>query len=141
MTKLDYKESSSSCDTEQPTILIVDDSPTDIHVLKGHLEQENYNVITAKNGEDGIEMALQIKPHLILMDVVMPGMNGFKATRYLSNNPETMGIPIIMVTTKDQDTDRTWALRQGATDYVVKPVVSGMLLEKIHILLSRVEDK
>ncbi len=115
----------------QGTILIVDDSPTEIHVLRGLLESENFKVVTAVSGEDGIELATQLKPDLILMDVVMPGMNGFKATRQLSRNPETAGIPIIMVTTKDQDTDRAWALRQGAKDYVVKPVTAAMLLEKI----------
>lgn len=124
--------------TEQSTILIVDDSPTHIHILRRHLIQKKYNIITAKNGEDGIAMALQSKPDLILMDIVMPWMNGFKATRYLSKNPETAGIPIVIVTTKDQDTDRAWALRQGAVDYVVKPVVAEVLLEKIHTLLTRV---
>ena len=125
------KGSSEYGAARQGTILIVDDSPTEIHVLKGLLESENFKVVTAVSGEDGIALAMQLKPDLILMDVVMPGMNGFKATRQLSRNPETAAIPIIMVTTKDQDTDRAWALRQGAKDYVVKPVTAAMLLEKI----------
>lgn len=137
MRNLFKKEDSSGGGTEQQaTILIVDDSPTEIHVVKGILEPKNYTVFTAGSGEDGIEMALQLKPDLILMDVVMPGMNGFKATRHLSKNPETAGIPVIMVTTKDQETDRAWALRQGAKDYLVKPVDADMLLKKIQTYIS-----
>lgn len=116
-------------------ILIVDDSPTEIHVLTSILEKLGHSVQTADNGEDGIAKAKEVKPDLILMDVVMPGMNGFQATRQLSKDSETSDIPIIIVTTKDQETDRVWGLRQGAKDYVTKPVEEAMLIEKMNNLL------
>ena len=93
-------------DTNQETVLIVDDSPTEMHVIRGILEKGGYRVITAVDGESGVAEAKHSKPDLILMDVVMPGLNGFQATRQLSRNPETSEIPIIMVTTKGQETDR-----------------------------------
>ena len=113
------------------TILIVDDSPTEIHVLRRMLEKAGYTVVSSSDGESGIEDAKKIMPDLILMDVVMPGLNGFQATRKLSSDPATAAIPIIMVTTKDQETDRAWGLRQGAREYLVKPVSSGELLSKV----------
>ena len=123
-------------DTEQRTVLVVDDSPTEMHVIRGILEKGGYQVITAVDGESGVAEAKHAKPDLILMDVVMPGLNGFQATRQLSRNPETSEIPIIMVTTKSQETDRAWGLRQGAREYVVKPVAAGELLNKIKSILN-----
>jgi twitching motility two-component system response regulator PilH len=116
-------------------ILIVDDSPTEIHVLSSILEKMGHEVMTAENGEDGIAAAKANKPDLILMDVVMPGMNGFQATRQLTKDSETGDIPIIIVTTKDQETDRVWGLRQGAKDYLTKPVEEAVLVEKVNSLL------
>jgi twitching motility two-component system response regulator PilH len=118
------------------TIMVVDDSPTELYILKGILEKSGYEVITAGDGESGLELAHSKKPDLILMDVVMPGMNGFQATRKLSKNPETAEIPIIMVTTKDQETDRTWGMRQGAKEYLVNPVAAEELLQKVKLLLA-----
>ncbi|HXK55076.1 MAG TPA: response regulator [Gammaproteobacteria bacterium] len=118
------------------TILIVDDSPTETHILKGILERAGYRVITAENGERGVSSAIESTPSLILMDVVMPGLNGFQATRQLSQTPETADIPIIMVSTKGQETDRAWGMRQGARDYVVKPVSPDELLDKISVVLN-----
>lgn len=117
-------------------ILIVDDSPTEIHVLKTMLEKQNYEVMTAESGEEGVEKAKAEKPDLILMDIVMPGLNGFQATRQISKAPETADIPIIIVTTKDQETDRVWGLRQGAKDYLTKPVDEKTLMTKIKDLLG-----
>jgi len=125
-----------TADTDQHTVLIVDDSPTEMHVIRGILEKGGYQVITAVDGESGVAEAKHSKPDLILMDVVMPGLNGFQATRQLSRNPETSEIPIIMVTTKGQETDRAWGLRQGAREYVVKPVAAGELLNKIKSILN-----
>lgn len=119
-----------------PRIMIVDDSPTEIHVLKTILEKQNYEVISADSGEQGVEMAKAEMPDLILMDIVMPGLNGFQATRQISKTPETENIPIIIVTTKDQETDRVWGLRQGAKDYLTKPVDEKMLMTKIKGLLG-----
>ena len=118
------------------SILIVDDSPTELYVLKNLVEEAGYHAITASDGESGIAQARSEKPDLILMDVVMPGLNGFQATRQLSRDPDTSSIPIIIVTTKGQETDRTWGLRQGAKDYVVKPIVATDLLTKIEALLG-----
>lgn len=117
-------------------VLIVDDSPTEVHVLSGILTKLGHSVIHAENGEMGVEMALAEKPDLILMDVVMPGMNGFQATRQIAKNPATQHIPIIIVTTKNQETDRVWGLRQGAKDYVTKPVDETILAGKINSLLG-----
>jgi len=123
-------------DNSKETVLIVDDSPTEMHILSGILKKGGYSVVTAVDGESGVAEAEQTKPDLILMDVVMPGLNGFQATRQLSRNPETSGIPIILVTTKGQETDRAWGLRQGAREYVVKPVAAGELLKKIKSILT-----
>jgi twitching motility two-component system response regulator PilH len=117
-------------------ILIVDDSPTEIHVLKTILEKKNHDVISAESGEEGVATAKSEKPDLILMDIVMSGLNGFQATRQITKDPETESIPVIIVTTKDQETDRVWGMRQGAKDYLTKPVDEKVLLEKISGLLG-----
>lgn len=117
-------------------ILIVDDSPTELHVLTKILHHAGHETLTASDGEAGIAAAKAQKPDLVLMDVVMPGLNGFQATRKLSRDPETQQIPVLMVTTKDQDTDREWGLRQGAKGYLVKPVDGDELLGKISELLN-----
>ena len=115
-------------------ILIVDDSATERHMLNDLLTKAGYDVIASENGEDAIVKARQAKPDLILMDVVMPGLNGFQATRAISRDPETKSIPVIMCTSKSQETDKIWGLRQGARDYVVKPVDRDELLAKISSL-------
>ena len=117
-------------------ILIVDDSPTETHVLTTMLEKNGYVVSTASSGEEGITKAKSEKPDLILMDVVMPGMNGFQAARSISSDPETQSIPIVIVSTKDQETDKMWGLRQGAKDYVTKPAQEKELISKINSLLG-----
>ncbi len=117
-------------------VLIVDDSPTEIHVLSGILQKNGHEVDSADSAEAGIARAKEAKPELILMDVVMPGMNGFQATRALTKDPETQHIPIIIVTTKDQQTDRVWGLRQGAKDYITKPVEEAELVNKINAVLA-----
>lgn len=117
-------------------VLIVDDSPTEVHVIRSLLEKNGFSTIVAVNGEEGVQMARAEHPDLILMDVVMPGMNGFQATRELSKDPTTAEIPVIMVTTKDQETDRAWAKRQGASDYIVKPFAANEMLDKVRGLLG-----
>ncbi len=116
-------------------ILIVDDSPTELHVLTTMLEKHGFSVSSANNGEDGVEMAKADKPDLILMDVVMPGMNGFQAARQISSDPDTSNIPIVIVSTKDQETDKMWGLRQGAKGYVTKPAQEKELISMINSLL------
>ena len=112
-------------------IMVVDDSPTERAFMEGLLKKRGYEVLTADSGEIAIERAKSEMPDLILMDVVMPGLNGFQATRAISRDPDTKSIPIIMCTSKSQETDRIWGLRQGARDYVVKPVDRDALLAKI----------
>ncbi|OOC09216.1 MULTISPECIES: response regulator [Thioalkalivibrio] len=117
-------------------ILIIDDSPTEIHVLRTMLEKNGYSVSTAASGEEGVETARAQVPDLVLMDVVMPGLNGFQATRELSKQEETANVPVVVVSTKDQATDRVWAMRQGARDYITKPVTEDTLLQTIEKYLS-----
>jgi len=129
-------QAGSVVDAAGITVLIVDDSPTETHVIKKIVEDAGFSTVIAADGESGVAEARRVKPDLILMDVVMPGLNGFQATRQLSKDPETAHIPVIMVTTKDQETDRAWGLRQGAKEYVVKPIVSAELLAKIGTVLG-----
>ena len=116
------------------TILVVDDSPTDRQHLTDLLTKNGYKVTGAANAEEAIAKAKQTKPDLVLMDVVMPGQNGFQATRALSSDEATKHIPIIICSTKNQETDKVWGLRQGAKDYVTKPVKPAELLSKIAAL-------
>ena len=112
-------------------LLIVDDSPTERFLLTQILADAGFTVSIAENAEAGVAQARLSKPDLILMDVVMPGMNGFQATRQLSRDVATQYIPVILCTTKNQQSDKVWGLRQGALDYVTKPVDGALLLAKI----------
>ena len=112
-------------------ILLVDDSKTELAYLSDLLAKRGFTVRTAENGEDAMKRLAEGKPDLILMDVVMPGLNGFQATRAISRDPDTRAIPIILCTSKSQETDKIWGMRQGARDYIVKPVNRDELLEKI----------
>jgi len=112
-------------------ILLVDDSKTELHVLSELLTKKGYKVRTAENGEEALKRLQEEKPDLILMDVVMPGQNGFQLTRAITRDPEFANVPVIICTSKNQETDRVWGMRQGARDYVVKPVNPEELLAKI----------
>lgn len=117
-------------------VLIVDDSPTELHLFQTMLEKAGFDTLVADSGEEGIRQAAVSKPDCILMDVVMPGMNGFQATRTISREPATQHIPVIMCTTKDQETDKIWGMRQGARDYIVKPADERDLIERINKVLA-----
>lgn len=119
-----------------PRVLIVDDSPTETHKMSSVLTSNGYEVITAESGREGVEVAKREVPDVVLMDIVMPGLNGFQATRQLSRAEETSHIPVIIVTTKDQATDRVWAQRQGAKGYLTKPVDESVLLQSVKDVLS-----
>ncbi|MDR3418755.1 MAG: response regulator [Nevskia sp.] len=117
-------------------VMVVDDSPTDKAHLKQMLERAGYEVLEAASGQAAIELARTQRPDCVVMDVVMPGVNGFQATRTLSKDPATATIPIVVVSSKSQETDRLWALRQGAREYVVKPVKEAELLDKIRTVIG-----
>ncbi len=118
-------------------ILIIDDSPTDVRVFTTLLERAGHRVSSAGSAEQGIEMARSERPDLVIMDVIMPGMNGFQATRTLTRDPATQGVPVLIITTKSMETDRVWGLRQGAKDFLTKPVGEKELLAHIQNLLVK----
>ena len=115
-------------------VLVVDDSPTDRQYLSDILAKNGYKVTTAESAEEALAKVKQLRPDLVLMDVVMPGQNGFQATRTLARDESTKHIPVIICTTKGQETDKVWGMRQGARDYIVKPVAAADLLAKISAL-------
>ena len=115
-------------------ILLVDDSKTELHHLSELLTKRGYKVRTAENGDEAMRRLAEEKPDLILMDVVMPGQNGFQLTRTITRDPLYADVPVIMCTSKNQETDKVWGRRQGARDYVVKPVDADELIEKIRAL-------
>lgn len=115
-------------------VLIVDDSPTDRHMLSEILANAGYTPIIAESGEESILVAKKELPDVILMDVVMPGMNGYQATRTITRDEATRHIPVIMCTSKGLETDKIWGMRQGAHDYVIKPIDAAALLAKIAAL-------
>lgn len=126
-----------SAEPQAPLVLVIDDSLTETRVLAHTLSKAGYRVEMAADGREGVDLARRLRPDLILMDIVMPALNGFEATRLLQRDEATAGIPIVMITSKDQPTDRTWGLRQGAVDYLVKPVDSEALLGRIRAILGR----
>jgi twitching motility two-component system response regulator PilH len=118
-------------------ILIVDDSPSQLEGLKRLVEKLGHQTLTAVDGAAGVEAAKRDKPDLVLMDVVMPNLNGFQATRAISKDPGTSHIPVILVTTKDQETDKVWGMRQGAKAYVTKPVSEADLTKVLGDYLGK----
>ena len=116
-------------------VLIVDDSPTQLQGLRLIVERMGHEVVTADDGAHGVEVAKREIPDIVLMDVVMPNLNGFQATRQISKDPKTSHIPVILVTTKDQETDKVWGMRQGAKAYITKPFTETQLIEVINSLL------
>ena len=117
-------------------ILLIEDSPTDTAVLTQLLERNGHQVLTSVSAEDGILAAKREMPDLVIMDVVLPGMNGFQATRALSRDAATSAIPVLIVSTKDMDTDKAWGMRQGARDYIVKPPREAELIARINAVLG-----
>lgn len=119
-------------------ILVVDDSPTDVHMVKSALEEAGHTVSVATSADEGIEQTRSLRPDLVLMDVVFQGTSGFQAVRKLSKEPDTASIPVVIVSGKSQESDRAWGLRQGAADYLVKPLKPKDLVEAVtKVLTSR----
>lgn len=117
-------------------ILIVDDVVAEIEKLAVILERQGHSVLSADNGADGVALAQQEQPDAVLMDSMMPGLNGFQATRQLAKIRATEHIPVIIISSKDQETDRVWAQRQGAQDYLIKPVAEAVLLNSLGRVLT-----
>ena len=115
-------------------VLVVDDSKTELMFMTDLLSKNGFSVKTAEGADDAFRRLAEEKPDLILMDVVMPGQNGFQLTRAISRDPLYADVPIIMCTSKNQETDRVWGMRQGARDYIVKPVNPAELMAKISAL-------
>jgi twitching motility two-component system response regulator PilH len=117
-------------------ILIVDDSPSQLYYLRKMVEGVGYDAVTVESGEQALEAAANERPEVILMDIVMPGMSGYTAKRKLGKGPSTKHIPVIFVTSKDSEADRDWGLRQGAREYVTKPVNPNILLTAISAAIA-----
>ncbi len=112
-------------------VLIVDDSPTQVFALQTLVEQWGHETLVAENGDQALEIAREEQPDVILMDIIMPGMSGFQATRKLSRDQQTHSIPVIFVSSKDGESDRVWGMRQGAIGFVTKPINPDILLGAI----------
>lgn len=121
-------------------VMIVDDSPTEVHVMRAALEKQGFETVAAADGSECLKLARQVRPDLIFMDVVMPGVNGFEATRNLGRDPATKDIPVVMISTKSQESDKIWGMRQGAVDFLVKPVSASVLVAKAREVLARDSD-
>jgi len=122
------------------TVLIVDDSRTQVHVLRIVLEKFGYRTLTAYDGEEGVDLAIKERPDIILMDIVMPNVNGFQATRMIRKNPVTSDIPVIIISGAEQMSDKIWGMRLGANDFLAKPLSRTILLGKIKNLLNKKAD-
>ena len=118
------------------TVLVIDDSPSEMAKFRDMLSKNNYQVLEATNGEQGCQMAIAHLPDVILMDVVMPEMNGFQATRKITRDKATAHIPIIMISTKNQETDRVWGKRKGAKEYLTKPIDESGLVQIIRKVME-----
>ncbi len=112
-------------------VLVIDDSPTEVIAIQGILEKHGHRVSYANSGEEGVALAGSLRPDLILMDVVMPGMSGFQATRKITRNPKTAHIPVVIASVKNAESDKMWGLQQGAKDYLVKPISAEVLLRVV----------
>ena len=114
------------------TVLLVDDSPTEMKLMRQALAGKGYNLVTAVDGEEALSKALQLKPDLVLLDIILPKKNGFQVCRQLKTTPETSSVKVILVSSKSQDTDRFWGLKQGADDYLTKPFSEEDLMTAVH---------
>ncbi|MEZ4527402.1 MAG: response regulator [Desulfobacterales bacterium] len=118
-------------------ILVVEDSPTHMRFITEALKSEGYSrIITAANGEDALLKAAEQKPHLMILDVILPGKNGYQVCRQIRNSPETHNIRVLMLTSKDQDSDRFWGMKQGADVYLTKPCERADLLKHVEKLME-----
>jgi len=118
-------------------VLIVDDSPTHLAFARQCLERSGYRISVAATGKHALQLTRELEPNLLLMDAVMPDMNGYQATRKLSRSRVTAQLPIILASSKDQEIDRVWGMRQGTVDDLIKPLEEAQLLGRVHYTLQR----
>ena len=116
-------------------ILIIDDSVVEIKILESILSKTDHQIMVARNGEEGEEIARSFLPDLIFLDVVMPKKNGFQVCRDLRHDPQFTQTPIILLTSKSQDTDKFWGKQQGATEYITKPYEETQILNALKTYL------
>lgn len=121
-------------------ILIVEDSPTQLETIKRVVEGMGHLVLSVDNGDQAFDMAHALKPDMILMDILLPGTNGFQATRKISRSAETSHIPVIILSTKGEESDKVWGLKQGARAYLTKPVSDTELRRVIDLYLNETES-
>jgi twitching motility two-component system response regulator PilH len=119
----------------QTTILVADDSPTDLRLVTATLQRHGYTVVTAVDGEEALEKAVSEMPAVIVLDVVMPKKNGYQVCRQLKTTPATKDIKVLLLTSKSQESDRFWGMKQGADGYLVKPYTEDELLANVAELL------
>jgi twitching motility two-component system response regulator PilH len=136
MTKQEDKEGQKP---NAATVLIVDDSRTQVHLLRTVLEKFGYRTLVAYDGEQGVDLAIKERPDIILMDIVMPNVNGFQATRMIRKNPVTSDIPVIIISGTEQMSDKIWGIRLGANDFLAKPLSRTILIGKMRALLNKKE--
>jgi len=125
------RRSEARVETMNKHVLVVDDSPTNRHVAVTLLQKEGYAVTTAADGEEALEKVATLRPPLVVLDIVLPKMNGYQVLRHLKTTPETRNIKVILVSSKDQESDRFWGLKQGADDYIAKPYPDEALIDAV----------
>jgi two-component system, chemotaxis family, response regulator PixH len=121
--------------TKMATVLVVEDAPSEMELMSHYLREEGYSVIGALSGKEGLDKAIAQKPDVIVTDVVMPGFSGFELCRKLKRTPETQAVPVVICTSKKQNIDRLWGMRQGADVYLTKPYTREQLIQAIKTAL------
>lgn len=121
--------------TKMATVLVVEDAPSEMELMSHYLREEGYSVIGALTGKEGLDKAIAQKPDVIVTDVVMPGFSGFELCRQLKRTPETQAVPVVICTSKKQNIDRLWGMRQGADAYLTKPYTKEQLIQAVKTAL------
>lgn len=117
-------------------ILVVEDTPSEMELMVHYLRNSGWTVICATSAQEALDKAVEHQPDAIVTDVVMPGMSGFELCRSLKKQPETANVPIVICTSKNQDIDRLWGMKQGADAYVTKPYTQDQLVESVKSVMK-----
>jgi twitching motility two-component system response regulator PilH len=129
-----FKDKSAMSITLMGTILVVEDTPSEMELMSHYLRESGYSVINAVSAKEALNLAIEQKPDVIVTDVVMPGMSGFELCRSLKKHPATEKVPIVICTSKNQEIDRLWGMRQGADAYVTKPFTREQLIRAVKLV-------